>query len=55
MVVFSLREPIAYEKLIKRIDELLKKEIKSQNQAANSVLVISVKEITTYEECKKLN
>lgn len=55
MVVFSLREPIAYEKLIKKIDELLKKEIKSQSQAANSLLVISVKEITTYEEIKKLN
>lgn len=54
VVAFSLSEPVAYEKICKRIDEMLKKEIKSPEQARNSVLVISVQTISEQEEIKKL-
>ena len=54
VVAFSLSEPIAYDKICKRIDEMLKKEIKSQEQAQKSVLVISVQSVSEQQEIKRL-
>ena len=54
MIIFSLKEPIAYDKICKKIDDMLKKEIKNKKQAENSYLVINLKEATEYQEIKKL-
>jgi hypothetical protein len=55
MIVFSLKEPIAYDKICKKIDDMLKKEIKNRKQAENSLLVIDLKEAIDYQEIKKIN
>ena len=56
MIAFSLKNPIKHQYLIKKIDDLIIKEVKNQEQAEKSLLVISIVTITDeQEEIKKLN
>jgi len=54
MIAFCLKNPISHQELIKRIDEMIRKQIKSQEQANQTVLVITLQNIQEPEDIKKL-
>jgi hypothetical protein len=55
MIAFSLKNPVSHQLLIKKIDDLIRKEIKSQEQAQDSILVISIKTAIDPDNIKKIN
>jgi hypothetical protein len=54
MIAFCLKNPVSHQELIKRIDEMIRKEIKSQEQANQTALVITLQNIQEPEDIKKL-
>ena len=54
MIAFSLNQEIDPQRLIHSISKLVEKNVSSRKDAESSVLVISIRKVTEYDEVRKI-
>jgi len=54
VIVFSLNQEIDPQRLIHSISKLVEKNVSSRKDAESSVLVISIRKVTEYDEIRKV-
>jgi len=54
VIAFSLNQEIDPQRLIHSISKLVEKNVSSRKDAESSVLVISIRKVTEYDEVRKI-